>query len=553
MKPATSTVDPFDLNIATRNTVGDMLTRTADVSPERVAVVDGDRRITYAEFEHDAEAIARGIIELDGAPEQGHPIAVFMPNGYEFLATYFGIAKSGRVVLPINYGQTPQEIAWILGDAEARHAVVHEALLPIVRGALAAGAQLDTIVVHRVSEEEIAVDGARVVDLASLRATEVDGELRIIIASDDVVQCLYTSGTTAAPKSALATHNAVVTGVMNNALTVGESWVRRPPTVLVVLPLFHVTALNTLTKPVLAVGGTIVLHNGFNPAAVLDTMEAERVTMFTGLPMMWAAMIAEFTRQARDLSSIDTAMYAMAQMPERVLAGMDVMMPNALKLLGSGQTEVIPATTYQRPEHRHTKNASWGMSATTVRTRIMDENGNILPPGEVGEIVYRGPHVTAGYWKRSDANEAAFKHGWFHSGDIGHIDEEGVIWFTDRSKDIIKSGGENVSSMKVERTMASAPGVVECCVVATPHEYWGEAVTLVAVVDSLPEASEVDETAFRLAQQALAGDLIAYAKEHLAKFEVPKRVEFIAELPKTTTGKVRKNVVRDLVTGSTSE
>lgn len=549
MKPDTSTLDPQDLNLAVRNTVGDMLTRIAEVAQHKIAVVDGERRIDYATLDRDAEAIARGVIGLPGAPAQGHPVAVIMPNCYEFLPVYFGLAKAGRVVLPINYGQTAVEIAWILGDAEAKHVIVHESLLPVLRGALAAGAELDTVVVHRVSGEAVTIDGVRTVDLAELLATEITEELRLIIHSDDVVQCLYTSGTTAAPKSALATHNAVVTGVMSNALTVGDSWVRRPPTALVVLPLFHVTALNAVTKPVLAVGGTIVLHNGFNPPAVLDDMVSEGVTMFTGLPMMWAAMIAEYTRQPRDLSAINIAMYAMAQMPERVLAGMDVMMPNALKLLGSGQTEVIPATTFQRPDHRHTKNASWGMSASTVRTRIMDPEGNILPPGETGEIVYRGPHVTAGYWKRPEANEEAFKHGWFHSGDLGYMDEEGVIWFTDRSKDIIKSGGENVSSMKVERIMADAPGVVECCVVGTPHEYWGEAVTVVAIADSLPDAAEVGEAAFRLAVETLEENLIAHAKQHLGKFEVPKRFEFVSELPKTTTGKVRKNLVRELIDG----
>lgn len=549
MQPDTSTVDPQDLNMAVRNTVGDMLTRAADVSPRKTAVIDGERRISYETLERDAEAVAHAIVGMPHASQQREPVALIMPNSYEFLATYFGIAKSGRVVLPINYGLAPDSVAWILGDAEARLVFVHETLLPIVQGAVAAGAAIDTLVVHRVSDAEIELDGVTVLALADMLATDAHDELRLIIHSDDVVQCLYTSGTTATPKSALATHNAVVTGVMSNALTVGDSWVRQPPTALVVLPLFHVTALNAVTKPVLAVGGTVVLHNGFNPVAVLDGMEAEKVTIFTGLPMMWAAMIAEYARKARDLSSMAMAMYAMAQMPERVLTGMDEMMPNALKLLGSGQTEVIPATTFQRPEHRHGKNASWGMSASTVRTRIMDEEGNILPPGETGEIVYRGPHVTAGYWKRPEANEEAFRHGWFHSGDLGYMDEEGVIWFTDRSKDIIKSGGENVSSMKVERIMSDGPGVLECCVVGTSHDYWGEAVTLVAVTDSLPDEGEVGEAAYREARQTLENNLVAHAKQHLGTFEVPKRFEFVSELPKTTTGKVRKNVVRDLVSG----
>ncbi len=545
MKADTSTVDPFDINLARRNTVGDMLTRVADILPNNTAVVDGQRRISYATLEHDAEAIARGILGLPNAPEQGDPIALMMPNCYEFLTTYFGVAKTGRVVLPLNYGLIPQDIAWILDNAEAKTVIVHEALLPILQGAVAAGATFDTVIVHRISDAEISVGEANVVPLSSLTATEVGAELRIIIGSDDAVQCLYTSGTTGAPKGAIATHGAVVTGVMSNTLLIGNSWVRNPPTVILVLPLFHVTALNALATPVLAVGGTLIVQNGFNPAAVLDTIEAEQVTLFTGLPMMWAALIAEHGRQPRNLESVETAMYAMAQMPERVLAGMDAMMPNALKLLGSGQTEVIPATTYQRPAHRHTKNASWGVPSPTVRTRIMGEDGTLLPLGETGEIVYRGPHVTAGYWKHPDANAEAFKHGWFHSGDIGHMDEEGVVWFTDRSKDIIKSGGENVSSMKVERVMADGPGVLECSVIGLAHEYWGEAVTLVAISNTLPEADTASEEERCKAEQILAGDLIEYAKQHLGKFEVPKRVEFVAELPKTTTGKIRKNLLRE--------
>jgi acyl-CoA synthetase (AMP-forming)/AMP-acid ligase II len=578
MRADTSRVDPQDLNLARRNTVGDALTRTADRLPHNIAVVDGERRIDYATLEHDSEAVARGILALPHAPEQGEPVAVLMTNCYEFLPVYFGIAKSGRVALPVNYGLAPEDIAWILTDAQARTVVIDEALLPLLTSAAAAGAEVETVVVRRTPGEGAAgatgtaeaastaeaaeasgaspldsgLPGARTVDLADLFAAEVGEELRILIGSDDVVQCLYTSGTTASPKGALAAHSAVVMGAMTNALLLGGDWGRTPGTMLLVLPMFHVTALNTLAKPVLFTGGTLVIQQGFDPVAAIDALERERVTTFTGLPMMWGALVAEHAKRPRDLSAMDTAMYAMAQMPERILAGMDAMMPNAKIVLGSGQTEVIPATTFQRPEHRHGKNGSWGMPMPTVRVQIMGPDGELLPTGETGEIVYRGGHVTLGYWNRPDANEESFRHGWFHSGDLGHLDEEGVVWFTDRVKDIIKTGGENVSSMKVERIVADAPGVVECCVIGTEHAHWGEAVTAVVLSDRVPplegegsvaEGAVSAQERDRLAAQ-VEEEILAHVREKLSGFETPKRVEFVDALPKTTTGKIRKNVLR---------
>lgn len=553
MKPDISTIDPVELNLARRNTVGDALTRSAEKHPKAIAVVDGDRRVTYSRLDHDAEAIARGIIGLPAGPEQGEPIAVIVANSVEFLSVYFGIAKSGRVALPVNYALTPEDIAWILGDAGVSTVIVDDAMLPLVDAAVGLGAAIATVVVRDTGgaasgEGKASERGGSAYarhELTDLLATPVDEELRLIITSDDVVQCLYTSGTTARPKGALATHSAIVTGVMSNALLLGHGWGENPGTMLVCLPLFHVTGLNTLAKPVLFTGGTLIVHQGFDAESVLDALETERVTTFTGLPMMWAALVAANQRRPRDLSTMDTAMYAMAQMPERVLAGMDEMMPQARKVLGSGQTEVVPATTFQRSEHRHGKNGSWGVSSPTVRTRIMDAVGNLLRPGEVGEIVYRGPHVTAGYWNRPDANAEVFRHGWFHSGDIGYMDDEGVIWFTDRVKDIIKTGGENVSSMKVERVVADAPGVVECSVIGTQHAQWGEAVTAVVLSDRVPSAEDSTPEQRQAIADEVEAEILAFARKHLSGIEAPKRVEFVDGLPKTSTGKIRKNVLRE--------
>jgi acyl-CoA synthetase (AMP-forming)/AMP-acid ligase II len=220
-------------------------------------------------------------------------------------------------------------------------------------------------------------------------------------------------------------------------------------------------------------------------------------------------------------------------MPEDLLAKVDATYPNAHVILGSGQTEVVPATVMQWPEHRHTAAASWGPQVPSVLTRTMDQvDGRVQGAGETGEIVYRAPNVCLGYWNNPAANAEAFAHGWFHSGDIGHLDDEGVVWFTDRLKDIIKSGGENVSSVAVESTVLSAPGVAECSVVGVPHERWGEAVCAVVVPDGTVPADELPD------------GVIEHAKSRLAGFQVPKVVQVVEELPKTATGKIQKFEVR---------
>jgi acyl-CoA synthetase (AMP-forming)/AMP-acid ligase II len=232
------------------------------------------------------------------------------------------------------------------------------------------------------------------------------------------------------------------------------------------------------------------------------------------------------------VSSLQRAVYGMAPMGRELLDRVDEVFPNASVILGSGQTEVVPATVLQWPEHRHSAPESWGPSVPTVLTRCVDADGEVLASDEIGEIVYRGPHVSSGYWNNRDANTAAFAHGWFHSGDLGRVDPSQVVWFTDRLKDIIKSGGENVSSVDVERVVTSAPGVLESSIVGVADARWGEAVCAVVVPDGTVDERELPER------------VIAYAKRHLAGFQVPKKVVVVTGLPKTATGKVRKNELR---------
>jgi long-chain acyl-CoA synthetase len=279
------------------------------------------------------------------------------------------------------------------------------------------------------------------------------------------------------------------------------------------------------------VGATTYILRGFDPQAWLDLIEREQITQVFGLPMMFRAALDHPTFGDHDLSSLRRAVYAMAPMP-------DALIRRCLDQFGCdfallfGQTEMAPCATLFRPEHQLTHIGAVGTPLTGVQVAIMDPQGRLLPPGELGEIVYRGPSTMQGYLNNPEATDVAFAHGWFRSGDVGRFGDDGVLWFADRSKDVIKTGGENVASIEVEKAIyAAEPGIAEAVVVGLPHERWSEAITAVVV----PKPGEHIDP----------GALIAALKDRLDPYKVPKSVIVADELPKTSTGKIQKNLVRE--------
>jgi len=511
-------------NVIRRVNVGDLLTRSACRAPAQVAVVDGARRWTYREFNAWVNRVAHGLLQRGYG--RGDAVGIMSRNRAEFLCAYFALAKIGAIAVPVNLMWKQGELAYVLGHSEARAVVAESMHLPAleaVREGLPA-----------LREIFVLADGAPAAHPAfeSLEQAGPGTEPECLVEDRDPVSYLYTSGTTSAPKGVVSSHLAICMGALSMALDTGLSYRDR---VLALLPLFHTSPLNTHCTPAVAAGAGIVLRNGFEAEPVLDLIERERASTLLALPLMYRQLLEAQLARPRDVSSLRLALYGMAPMPAHELRRLIEVLGCDFALV-FGQTEMSPVTTVFRPEHQLTHSGAVGTPSTNVQVAIMADDGRLLPHGEAGEIVYRGPQVLNGYLKNPQATAEAFRHGWFHSGDVGHFDADGLLWFKDRFKDVIKSGGENVASVEVEQALYDAePRIQEVVVIGLPHAHWGEAVTAIVL---LRDGAVIEEA-----------ELLAKARARLSPFKCPKGVIFVAQMPKTATNKVQKVELRARFSG----
>ncbi|MEM6107574.1 AMP-binding protein [Mycobacterium sp. 050272] len=527
------TASDLQKNLVTRLNVGDMLTRTAWRRPEHEAVIEGERRLTYRALNAAVNRLANAL--LTAGYQRGDALALACGNSIEFLLTYYACAKTGVVCVPINLAWGASETAYVLEHSRARGVVVESQLTELV------GAALDRLEQRKATDVIVAPGTGTQWESAgrhSWRAlSEFVGdaspaEPECFVDDRDALSYLYTSGTTSVPKGVVSSHLAVYIESLTAPLVLRFSEDDRSA---VMMPLFHTAQLNGFTTGLIYVGGTAVLIRAFDPAALLATIEGERITQIFGLPMMYRAMMDHPDIAEHDLSSLRLALYAMAPMPDTDLRrAMEVF--DCQFALGFGQTEMNPLTTVFPPEYQLSHPGSVGLPVPNVQVGIMDDAGNLLPAGEAGEIVYRGPHAMEGYLRNPEATAEAFAHGWFHSGDIGRFDADGLLWFADRKKDVIKTGGENVASIEVEKALYEGePRIHEVVVVGLPHQRWTEAIA--AIITPKPGADLTED------------DVLAAARDRLSGFKVPKAVIFTDKMPRTATGKVQKNVLRDQYRG----
>jgi long-chain acyl-CoA synthetase len=479
--------------------------------------------MTYAELDEQSGVFAAGLAGKGLVP--GDVVAVHLPNVPQFLVAYFGTLKAGMTLLPLNPLLKAPEISYHLSDAQARLLITFE--LFVTDAEKAAKEQSVPLYVLAFGGAELP-EGAQPFDALMTEAGENDAAGGIHPTNaDDTAVLIYTSGTTGRPKGAMLTHFQLY---MNCSVAGRLFGGRSDDVTLAVLPFFHVFGLSSIINVTLLLGGCLSIVPRFEPKAVLDAISADGVTVIGGVPTMLQALTALDTED-RDLSRLRIAVSGGASLPAEVMRAFEDKF-GIVVLEGYGLSETASTASFNvSAEDR--RQYSVGKPIWGVQMRIHDTDDAPLPIGKdnVGEIVIRGHNVMKGYLGREDATAEAFRNGWFHTGDLGYVDEDGFFFIVDRSKDLVIRGGYNVYPREIEEVLFEHPDIVEAAVIGKPDDRLGEEVVAVVVARDGAALSEQD--------------VIGYTKERLAAYKYPREVRFLEALPKTPTGKILKSELRD--------
>jgi fatty-acyl-CoA synthase len=471
-----------------------------------VAVDYGERSWTYEELD-DAVSRAASVL-LDQGLAPGDRVGSYGHNSDACLIGFLACARAGLVHVPVNQNLTGDDLAYIVGQSGSTLVLTDPDL---------AGQLPDDVRTLPLRN----ADGSLLDRLAS--ASPYDGpEPR----TDDLVQLLYTSGTTALPKGAMMTHRALVHEYLSAITALDLSAGDRP---VHSLPLYHSAQLHVFLLPYLAVGATNIILDAPDGDRLFDLIEAGRVDSLFVPPTVWIGLANRPDFETRDLSGLRKAYYGASIMPVPVLERLRERLPKLAFYNCFGQSEIGPLATVLGPDEHKGRLDSCGRPVLFVDARVVDEDGKDVPDGTSGEIVYRSPQLCEGYWDKPEETAAAFRDGWFHSGDLAVRDAHGFFTVVDRVKDVINSGGVLVASRQVEDVLYTHEGVAEVAVIGLPDDRWIEAVTAIVV-----PRGEVTEA-----------QLIDHAREKLPHFKAPKRVEFVDELPRNASGKILKRELRE--------
>ncbi len=499
-----------------------LLWLTCSKHPHSLALVDGEERWDYVSLLQRVRGLAGGLLQRGIA--QGDRVAIMLPNCHQFVEAYFACLALGAVATPVNFRFAAPEIRFVLEDSEPSALFFHSSYEQRLKEALEGlpGPRLLVSV-----EPEAGGLGEGFEGLIS--PPDSVGE-PLETAEEDPCQLMYTSGTTGTPKGALIPHRAVLWNLIN---TMHGREDKEGERALIIGPMYHTAALNNHLTIQVALGGTAILIRSFDPKLVLKVIQQERATTISGAPTMFRMLMEDPMARTYDRSSITKCTSGASILPQETRRRLESFFPNIKGIYDVyGCTEAAPTISILRDEESRRKPGSVGRALPFVEVKVVDEEDRPLPPGEVGELVCRGPNVMLGYYRKPQATREVLRSGWLHTGDLARMDQEGYIYIVDRKKDLIISGGENIFPREIEEVLLEHPAIADAAVVGTPDPLWGEVVHAFLVL--------------RQGHFLTREMVVEHCRRKLAGYKKPRRITFLDQIPRNPSGKTLKGSLREI-------
>jgi acyl-CoA synthetase (AMP-forming)/AMP-acid ligase II len=505
---------------------------TSSICPDRTAIVFEGERFTFSQLNERANRMANALLGL--GVEKGDKVTILQVNCNEYVEAYYGAAKIGAIFVPLNFRAKQEELSHMINHSEASVLLVGERYIEQVNSMRP---ELPLV------KHYISIDGKQedMLDYEELITSASDEEVFVDIADEDITILMYTAGTTGLPKGVPLIHSSFSVYVLEN-VTPADPEIEE--TNILTMPLYHVAGVQALLAATYG-GRALAMMRQFEVNEWLETVQREKANRAMLVPTMLKRVIDHPDFARYDLSSLKVITYGAASMPFEVIKKAIELFPGVNFINAFGQTEtastittlgpddhIIEGTEEEKEKKLRRLTSSIGRQMSDIEMKIIDEAGNDLPLGEVGEIVARGPRVMSGYWKDAEKTAKAITaDGWLHTGDMGYMDEEGYFYLAARADDLIIRGGENISPEEVENTLYSHPAVEEAAVIGVPDPEWGQQPRAIVVLKE--------------DKAATAEELIEFCRERLASFKRPRSVIFVDELPRTSTGKILKRMLRE--------
>ena len=504
--------------------ISDIPKRSAQRHANKLALIDAEQQLSYQELYEKIEQLAAYFAEI--GLKKSDRLLLLSHNCWQFPVIHFAAARLGIITVPVNFMLNSKELAYILENSQSNIIFAEDQLTATVNAAMQ---QCQHQLKHFYH-----INLNQAPTLPQWQDFERCFEKNLAYLSPqplnayEPIRMMYTSGTESLPKGVMLNSESLMWQYMSAIL---EGEMSPHDREIHAFPLYHCAQFDAFLNVDLYLGATSYILRGFDAEKVLELIEKHKINKLFCPPTAWIALLNSANFKNTNLTSLAKAYYGASAMPKSVISSLLEKLPHIRFWQFYGQTEMAPVATVLYPEDHHTYPSSVGRPVFHVETAIMAEDGQLLPYGEIGEIVHKSPHLTLGYANQIDKTTEAFAHGWFHSGDLGYLDTSGHLYIVDRIKDMVKTGGENVSTREVEDVIYRFEGIKEVAVVGIVHPHWIEAVTAVIVVQDHVHLN-IDT-------------LLEHCKHYLSQYKIPKSVHIVKELPKNASGKILKRQLRE--------